>query len=271
MNTSNIIQFECRLIKNKAELFAAQKLRYKVFVDEFGAKVSQANKNRAIETDKFDRYCDHLVLLDKGSANELSEPKVIGTMRLMESNVAQKNLGFYSAKEFNLDRLLQENMNSLEIGRACVDKSYRSNTAIHFLWLGLANYVRERNISLMFGVASFPGRDSFQFGSALTFLKNKYSAPERFDFKAKSAGYVNMNIVSPNRLDPKAAVAQIPSLLKSYLRMGAKVSDGAFVDSQFNTVDVGVFLFVDRMSKRYRKFYSQRKNSLGLASRKRSQ
>ena len=72
-------------------------------------------------------------------------------MRLMESNVAQKNLGFYSAKEFNLDRLLQENMNSLEIGRACVEKSYRGNTAIHFLWLGLANYVRERNISLMFG------------------------------------------------------------------------------------------------------------------------
>ena len=43
MNITNIDQFEVRLTKNEAEVVAAQKLRYRVFVEEFGAKVSLEN------------------------------------------------------------------------------------------------------------------------------------------------------------------------------------------------------------------------------------
>jgi L-ornithine Nalpha-acyltransferase len=39
--------------------------------------------------------------------------------------------------------------------------------------------------------------------------------------------------------------------VKGYLRVGAMIGDGAFVDRQFNTVDVFVVMPVERITSRY--------------------
>ena len=83
MNITNIDQFEVRLTNNEAEVFAAQELRHRVFVKEFGAKVSFEDNNKNIERDRFDRYCDHLILIDKWSKKCHDTPIIVGTMRLM--------------------------------------------------------------------------------------------------------------------------------------------------------------------------------------------
>ncbi len=259
MRVINDNQFEVRLTINQAEVLAAQQLRYRVFVEEFGAKVSQKNVAKAIERDKFDRYCDHLILIDKRSKSLCDQPKIIGTMRLMEREVAEQTLGFYSATEYNLDKLISETDNSLEISRACVEKNYRGNVAIHFLWLGLADYIINRNINLMFGVASFHGNNAMDFGSALTLLNEKFKAPKTWGFRAAKKGYVDMNIIPLDKLNYKVAMNEMPSLLKAYLRMGAKVSDGAFIDLKFNTIDVGLVVATDSINKKYRDFYGRAK------------
>jgi putative hemolysin len=51
--------------------------------------------------------------------------------------------------------------------------------------------------------------------------------------------------------DPAATARLLPPLLKGYLRVGAMVGDGAFVDHQFNTVDVFVLMPTDRIARRY--------------------
>ena len=51
MNITNIDQFEVRLTKNEAEVLAAQKLRYRVFVEEFGAKVALDDNVEFVERD----------------------------------------------------------------------------------------------------------------------------------------------------------------------------------------------------------------------------
>ena len=250
-------QFEVRLARDNNEILAAQRLRYKVFIEEFGASLPKNDKNERLERDKFDQYCDHLILIDKWSKNNNDGPPVVGTMRLMDSTVAEKALGFYSATEYHLDKLVAKHKNSLEIGRACVDKKYRASIAMHFLWLGLADFVINRNVTLMFGVASFNGHNVLQFGSALTLLKEKFSAPEALGFKARAVGYIDMNIIPLDLLDQKKAMAQMPSLLKAFLRMGARISDGASFDSQFNTIDVGVMMLTDLMNSKYKERYGR--------------
>ena len=47
----------------------------------------------------------------------------------------------------------------LELGRSCVDPTYRSGATMQLLWRGIAEYVFYHDISIMFGCASLPGTD----------------------------------------------------------------------------------------------------------------
>ncbi len=62
---------------------------------------------------------------------------------------------------------------------------------------------------------------------------------------------VEMNRLDAAAIDGRAASRALPPLLKGYLRVGAVVGDGGFVDHQFNTVDVFVVMPVDRITSRY--------------------
>ena len=257
MSIVNRSQLEVRLAKDEEEIVEVQKLRYEVFVDEFGAKVSHKNKNECIERDKFDNHCDHLILIDKSTRTLMGKPMIVGTIRLLNSTNAKKFYGFYSAAEYNLDKILELKKNLLEIGRACVHKNYRGHIALHLLWLGLGNYVLKQKIAIIFGVASFNGSDPNLFSSALSLLNHKYSASKALEFKARTPNSVDMNMFPIDKLDYRKALLQMPSLIKAYLRMGARVGDGAFVDTNFNTVDIGVIINVQLMDIKYKELYGR--------------
>ena len=53
---------------------------------------------------------------------------------------------------------------------------------------------------------------------------------------------VSMGVKNINKIDRCRAVCQIPTLIKSYLRLGGFVGDGAYLDRDFNTLDVCVIL-----------------------------
>ncbi len=63
--------------------------------------------------------------------------------------------------------------------------------------------------------------------------------------------YVPMNRLDPTRFDTRLASKALPPLVKGYLRVGAMIGDGAFVDTQFNTTDIFVVMPVERITKRY--------------------
>ena len=60
-----------------------------------------------------------------------------------------------------------------------------------------------------------------------------------------------MDLLPAGSYDVKAAQRALPPLVKGYLRVGAMVGDGAFVDRQFNTVDVFVLMPVGGITRRY--------------------
>ena len=65
-------------------------------------------------------------------------------------------------------------------------------------------------------------------------------------------------------IDAPRALQAIPPLIKAYLRLGGFVGDGAFVDDDFNTIDVCVVMDTGRMTERYLHFYRRGAGAPGV-------
>lgn len=228
-----------KIAETEAELAAAQRLRYRVFVEEMGARLAYDTAGGQ-EADAFDPYFDHLVLKDSRIADE--RENVIGVYRLMQGDTAAAGPGFYSAGEYDLCKISATGRRVVELGRSCVDERYRGSLALHLLWQGVADYVIKHDIELLFGVASFVGTNADVYADALSFLHETHLAPAPLRVTARQAGAVSMALKPLEQIDRSKAVRQIPTLIKSYLRLGGFVGEGAYLDRDFNTLDVCVIL-----------------------------
>jgi len=67
-----------------------------------------------------------------------------------------------------------------------------------------------------------------------------------------------MDLLPPDQIDRKAALLQIPALIKAYLRLGGCVGEGAWIDHAFNTTDVCLVMDTARMNARQKQLYAAR-------------
>ena len=244
-----------KLAEGDDERRAAQRLRYRVFVEEMGADVDAEGHRLRLERDRFDPYFDHLLLIDRSIADPMEN--VVGVYRLLRSEVAVGGCGFYSASEYDLTKIEQSGRKSVELGRSCVDRAYRGGAALPLLWQGLADYVLSREIEILFGVASFHGRDPLAFSQTLSYLYHNHLAPEALRVSARPDHAQAMDLLPADAVDRPVALKQVPSLIKAYLRLGGFVGDGAYIDHTFNTVDVCVLMDTARMSEKHRAHYQK--------------
>lgn len=242
---------EVRLAASEAEIIAAQALRYQVFYDEMGARPALAMQRQRLDIDAYDATCDHLLVIDHADA---SNPRVVGTYRLLRQDVAMLHGGFYSAGEFDLSALIAQSgpgRQLLELGRSCVAPQWRTSATISLLWRGIAAYLGQHGIGHLFGCASLHGANPLLHAAELSYLHHHHLAPPELRAAALQPHRAEMNQLDPAAIDTRAASRALPPLLKGYLRVGAMVGDGGFVDHQFNTVDVFVVMPVDRITSRY--------------------
>jgi putative hemolysin len=249
INTENL---ELKIADSEAEVAAAQGLRYRVFVEEMGADTSAENHSKQRECDVFDPLFDHLILKDttKSDVNN-----VIGVYRLLRGEVAKKGNGFYSASEFDLSKLLMSDRRILELGRSCIDPEHRGGIALHMMWNGLAQYVHDHDIEVLFGSASFMGGDVQAIQHALSFLHYNHMAPDDLCVVAQTENRLDMNVLPSDQVDKLTALKQMPPLIKAYLRLGGFVGQGAFIDHEFNTIDVCLLMDTQRMAAKYKTKY----------------
>ena len=256
---------EVRIADSDAFIDAAQALRYKIFYEEMSAKPTAEMAARRRDFDQFDPYCDHLLVVD--STRGTGPESVVGTYRLLRRAVAAKGPGFYSAGEYDIAPLLAFPGEILEVGRSCVDADYRTGTTMQLLWQGIAAYVIEHDITMMFGCASLPGTDPQALAVPLSYLYHFHLAPEHIRPRALPDRYVNMNLIPREKIDPKrglgrlpplaSGMGRLPPLIKGYLRLGGFVGDGAVIDYQFNTTDVCVMVETRRVTEKYIKHYER--------------
>lgn len=247
-----------RLAANQAEIEAAQRLRYKVFYEEQNAVPSEAMAARRMDFDEYDAVMDHLVVIDQ---NLPPDDQIVGTYRVMRRDGADKIGKFYTDSEFSIKPLLSTGTEVLELGRSCVLSPYRTRLVLQKLWGGIAHYVAEYKIGLMFGCACLEGTNTAALADQLSYLYHYHLAPPALRVRAVDDRYVDMNIIPKEHLNAKQVFLSLPPLIKGYLRLGASVGDGAIVDHQFNSTDVCIVMPTHLVTDKYFKHYQRITNN----------
>ncbi|MGP1394075.1 MAG: GNAT family N-acetyltransferase [Inquilinaceae bacterium] len=256
---------EVRLAETPAEIRAAQALRYRVFYDEMNARPSPEMAAAGQDMDRFDAIADHLLVID--NARGTGGQAVVGTYRMIRREAANRVGTFYSADEFDIGALLAHPGEILELGRSCVDPGYRTGQTMQLLWRGIAAYVFQHDIELLFGCASLPGTDPNEVALPLSYLYHYHLAPPALRPKALKDRYTGMRLLEPGSFDQRSAIATLPPLIKGYLRVGGMIGDGAVIDEQFNTTDVCVVVKTDLVTDKYYRHYERRERRPVLVHR----
>ena len=241
---------QVRLAQTESEVRAAQRLRYKVFAEELGAKL--ATRIPGHDVDYLDRYCEHLIVQDTANG------KIVGTYRILPPNRARKIGGYYSEHEFYLTRLQNLRNATVEIGRACIHPDYRSGGVIVMLWAGLADYMVRSGHEYLIGCASITMADGGN-NAANTYLElaQQHLAP------------IEYQVFPIHRLPFERLVDGqqpcVPALLKGYLRAGAWICGEPAWDPDFNCADILLLLPIARLASRYSRHFIGDKTSLAAA------
>lgn len=247
---------QVRIADSRYAIQAAQRLRFRVFYEEMSAIPNRRMRLQKRDFDRYDRFCDHMLVVDRDVRDEFGEPVVVGTYRLLRGEVAARHGGYYTSSEYDLSSMLASNgrgMRYLELGRSCVVKSYRAKPiTMQLLWKGIMVYLDRYGIDVMFGCASFPGTDPDALKLPLSYLHHFHGAPASQRLRARPERYVSMNRMPKDAIDPKAALRKLPPLIKGYVRAGALIGDGAVIDPQFGTTDVLIYFPVCQIGKRLR-------------------
>ncbi|MEM9726428.1 MAG: GNAT family N-acyltransferase [Pseudomonadota bacterium] len=263
-------RFTVRLAESEEDVRRAQALRYEVFVEEMGAKPSPEDAAVRRESDRFDAFCEHLLLIDNGEpgADGVRDPgkpegPVVGVYRLLRGSTARggpgaPGPGFYTSSEYDLAPIEALTRETLELGRSCVAADYRGTGAMQMLWIALSQYIAIHDIALMFGTASFHGVEIEPLRVPLSFLHHHHLAPEDLRPRALEEHYVDMNLLPKEEVNRNEAMRALPALMKGYMRLGGFVGDGAFIDREFNTVDVCLIMDTGKLASRYMRFYARR-------------
>ena len=253
-----------RLARGEQEIITAQELRFSVFYEELKAKPDPASAQTRRDGDRFDEFCDHLIVVRRMPANgrgqySVDDGEMVGTYRLLRQSVAGQNGGFYTQSEFDIAPLLAAKpaLKFLELGRSCVLKQYRTKPVVELLWQGIWNYVRQHGLDVMLGCASLEGIDRKAHASTLNFLARNCAAPSEWRVRAVPERYIEMKSITENSSDAKAALKALPPLMKGYLRLGCYIGEGAVIDTQFNTTDVLIILPVSQINPRYFTHFGQ--------------
>lgn len=230
----------CELAKTHAEMEEAQRIRFRVFGEEMGAKLPSAATG--LDIDRFDMFCEHLLVRDQ------SQNKVVGTYRILPPEQAVMAGGYYSETEFDMSSLQHLRARMAEVGRSCVDADYRDGATITQLWSGLADYIMKNGHEYLIGCASVSMSDGGHYAaSVFNKVYRLHAAPAEYR-------------VTPLRRLPIESLNQeldviIPPLVKGYLRMGAYIAGEPAWDPEFNCADLFILLPVARINARFAKHF----------------
>ncbi|WP_263227339.1 GNAT family N-acetyltransferase [Pseudomonas alabamensis] len=223
-----------------AALREAQALRFEVFSRDFKATFKGAEPG--LDQDAYDVHCQHLGVRDTASG------RLVATTRLLDHRAACRLGRFYSEQEFCLQGLEHLQGPILELGRTCVDPAYRTGGTIALLWAELAEVLNEGGYRYLMGCASISLQDGgVQAQAIMQRLRERHLCHEHL--RAEPRTPLPMSEVPAN------VIAELPPLLKAYLRLGAKVCGEPCWDEDFQVADVFILLKRDQLCPRYARHF----------------
>ena len=204
--------YTARLVHGDDDLTEAQALRHLAF-----------RRGAGRDQDGFDALCRHLLVSDAGGT-------LVACCRLQEFGLGGDLSASYAAQFYDLTRLSGFAGARMELGRFCLHPARRDPDILRLTWGALTAIVEAARVRLLFGCSSFAGADPAAHLSALGALL-RYVAPAALAPGPRAPERVAL---PPGGGD----VAGLPPLLRSYLAMGAWVSDHAVIDRDLDTLHV---------------------------------
>ena len=236
LHTPPTTRYHVSLAVDDAEIREAQRLRYAVFAEEMGARLSTILPGHDI--DLYDPYCDHLLVRD------LSTGEVVGTYRILSPESAARVGSYYSEQEFDLARLNHLRPRMAELGRSCVHPDHRSGAVIARLWMGLADYMTRHGYDTIVGCASIAMSDGGHHAARVhRQVTERYLAPAEWRVTPRC------RLPVETLDDGQAAI--LPPLIKGYTRLGALVCGEPAWDPDFNTADLLMLLPMAQLNRSY--------------------
>lgn len=233
--------------RHAEDVRAAQRLRYEVFAQEMGARLEEPAAAAGLDIDRFDAFCDHLLVRARPPGAEDGDAGVVvGTCRVLPPAPARAAGGYYTETEFDLAPLAPLRLRALELGRSCVHPRWRAGGVVLTMWGALAAYMQRHALDTLIGCASIGIADGGANASALWHsLRHTHLAPSRWQVTPRHP--------LPLKAARSGTVAVAPPLVKGYLRCGARVIGPPALDAAFRTADLPLMLRMEDLSQRYRR------------------
>ena len=217
--------------ETQKELRESFRLRNEVFNQEF-----RGINKQGLDVDKFDRHFDHLIILHK------EKNLIVGTYRLNCSDILKDS---YTALEFDLGKIFTLQGPFLELGRACIKKDYRKGAVISLLWRGIAEYMNVTEAHILFGCSSLKINQAREAALIYQYLKEENSlTSQALSYPTKKFRMKNFEAWAENfergltENQKQEADQLLPSLLKSYMKLGAKIGSVPAFDRDFDCIDL---------------------------------
>lgn len=210
-----------RLAQSETDLHRAQALRWRCFMGGEGR-----------DEDEFDAVCRHVLVEDRVTG------LLAACFRMLPLRGAQL-ASSYAGRLYGLDSLAGFSGPMIEIGRFCIRPGLRDPNVMRLAWGALTRHVEAERVELLFGCSSFPGTDPAPHLDAFALLRAQHLAPARWRPTVKAPEVFRFaQRLRDWQPDEGRARAELPPLLRSYLRLGGWVSDHAVIDRQLNTLHV---------------------------------
>jgi len=239
------------------EVRLAQRLRYRVFVEEMGARIDvPPGTAPGLDVDRFDDACEHLLVRTPETDDAPSE--VVGTYRVLTPAGARRTGGLYTDGEFDIRRLDPLRPRMAELGRSCTAPEWRRGSVMLLLWSALGEFMERSRLDYMIGCASIPMHDAglqaarlwqtlratHLCGPHLRVLPRRPLALERSS--------ATMAVATGLQAQDDATMVEMPALIKGYLRCGGKVLGAPAHDPDFGVADLPMMLALADLPSAYR-------------------
>ncbi len=222
-------RYEVSTAADDSDIRAAQRLRWLCFI---GTRQGLTESDE-LDADDYDHRCRHVLIRDHASG------QLVACFRMLTLSGGAEIGDSYSARYYNLSRLADFRGKMVEIGRFCIHPEWADPDILRLAWAALARHVDGEGVEMLFGCSSFIGTDTHGYEDAFAMLRERHLAPKRWLPRVKAPQVFRFaRALRLKKPDPRAAMAEMPPLLRSYLAMGGWVSDHAVVDAQLGTLHV---------------------------------
>jgi len=241
--------YRVKTIDSVHELRQVLGLRRSVFHYEFARKWISLKSDK----DDFDDVADHLAIFDQKAK------KIAGVYRLISSSFGRR---FYASSEFDIGGILALPGNKLELSRACINREYRNGVVISLLWKGIAEYARAAQIDFLFGLSSVNTVDPLEIARLTRYFRGKNLIADEVCAEPRAKYRIDgferwLARAEAEPAEMGDASDRVPSLMKTYIKAGARLCSQPVIDRDFQCADFLTLLDMRKLSGAYGRRYMQ--------------